>query len=121
MEPGGNVDYERFYQEIIEPLLAGQTVLYHPLDCKTMSYKAQVTEQPHMLNIIEGAYCQHSYFGDIYDLRIFMVVGAEEQKLRVKARDPWLYGRYIKEWIPMENSYSSFFGIKEQSDYVIYT
>ena len=33
-QPGGNVDYERFLAEVLEPLRAGKDCSYRPYDCK---------------------------------------------------------------------------------------
>ena len=118
-EPGGNVDYERFYAEVLEPLRSGAEVQYHPFDCKDMCFKHPVYVKSNRINIIEGVYSQHPYFGEIYDLKVFLSIGIEEQKNRVKARNPRLYDRFMKDWIPMENNYFQFFGIKEQSDFLI--
>ena len=38
LEPGGNVDYERVEQQVLQPLKAGaERISYHRFDCKTMS------------------------------------------------------------------------------------
>ena len=34
-EVGGNVDYERFMEEVLQPLKAGNTFSYRPFDCST--------------------------------------------------------------------------------------
>lgn len=35
-EVGGNVDYERFHDEVIIPLLKNESFSYRPYDCHTM-------------------------------------------------------------------------------------
>ena len=36
-EPGGNIDYERFYEEVLLPLREGRAFFYRPFDCKTFT------------------------------------------------------------------------------------
>ena len=53
-EPGGNVDYERFREEVLEPLKRGETFSYRPFDCKTFTLAQPVPVVPKKLTIIEG-------------------------------------------------------------------
>jgi uridine kinase len=69
--------------------------------------------------IIEGVYCLDSRKFDFdYTLRIFMEVSAEEQRKRIKARNPELYEMYINKWIPAENTYFKEQQIKQKCDFV---
>ena len=70
-EPGGNVDYERFQEEVLIPLKKGSAFSYRPFSCKTFSLSDAVEVTPKALNIVEGTYCLHPYFGDVYDLKLF--------------------------------------------------
>ena len=70
----------------------------------------------HKLLIVEGVYSFGSEFDFDYDLKIFMEVSREEQRIRIKNRNPDLFDRYVNEWIPRENEYFEKFNIKEQSD-----
>ena len=63
-EVGGNVDYERFCEEVLFPLKSGKTFSYRPFDCSTFTLAASVTVTPKKLNIIEGTYSHHPYFGN---------------------------------------------------------
>ena len=42
-EVGGNVDYERFKEEVLVPLKAGKPFSYRPFDCSTFTLSAPVT------------------------------------------------------------------------------
>ena len=55
-EVGGNVDYERFHEEVLLPLLIGRAFSYRPFDCKTFTLSDQVSVPVKKLNIIEGSY-----------------------------------------------------------------
>lgn len=104
-EVGGNVDYVRFQEEILIPLRSGSAFSYRPYDCKTQALADPVRVSPKALNIIEGSYVLHPYFGNPYDLRILLTVSEETQRQRILRRSPFLHKRFFDEWIPMENRY----------------
>ena len=58
-EVGGNVDYERFREEVLLPLRSGRAFSYRPFDCSTFTLAAPVAVAPKRLNIIEGTYSHH--------------------------------------------------------------
>ena len=104
-EVGGNVDYERFCEEVLFSLKSGKTFSYRPFDCSTFTLAASVTVTPKKLNIIEGTYSHHPYFGNPYDLKILLTVDEETQRQRILERPAFLHKRFFEEWIPMENQY----------------
>ena len=104
-EVGGNVDYERFCEEVLFPLKSGKTFSYRPFDCSTFTLAASVTVTPKKLNIIEGTYSHHPYFGNPHDLKILLTVDEETQRQRILERPAFLHKRFFEEWIPMENQY----------------
>ena len=104
-EVGGNVDYERFYEEVLQPLTAGRSFSYRPFDCGTFTLTAPVEVTPKKLNIVEGTYSHHPYFGNPYDLKILLTVDEETQQQRILERPIFLHKRFFEEWIPMENRY----------------
>lgn len=103
--PGGNVDYERFYDEVLTPLLAGESFSYSPYDCSCQELGVPVAASPNKLNIIEGAYSLHPYLAENYNLKVFLNIKASEQKDRLIKRNKELYPRFEEEWIPLENKY----------------
>lgn len=114
-EPGGNVDYERFRAEVLDHLADEDGLTYRRFDCHTMKLGEPYTLSRQRLNIIEGAYSCHPYFGDIYSLRFFVEVSAIEQRRRILARNgEAMHQRFEHEWIPMENRYFEFYGIREK-------
>lgn len=115
-EVGGNVDYERFAEEVLIPLKDGKSFSYCPFDCSTFTLAAPVTVAPKKLNIIEGTYSHHPYFGDRYDLKIFLTVSPEIQHQRILERPAFLHQRFFEEWIPMETKYFFHFGIEAKTD-----
>jgi uridine kinase len=117
-QPGGNIDYERFAEEVIEPLGSGEPFVYHPYDCSTMELTAPVLVDPTPLLIVEGVYCLHPNFAGIYDISVFLMLEEAEQHRRLLERNPFLLERFINEWIPMENKYFEHFRIPEKCDFV---
>lgn len=118
-ETGGNVDYERFYEEVLLPLKAGCGFSYRPFDCKTFTISAPVQVPVKKLNIIEGSYSMHPYFAEPYDLKILLTVDPEVQRQRVLARPPFLHERFFAQWIPMENRYLEELRIADKADIIL--
>ena len=118
-EVGGNVDYERFQEEVLLPLKSGKAFSYRPFDCSTFALAAPVSVTPKKLNIIEGTYSHHPYFGNPYDLKILLTVDEETQRQRILERPVFLHRRFFEEWIPMENRYFEVFGISDQSEIIL--
>lgn len=112
-EAGGNVDYERFREEVLLPLGQGEAVSFQPFDCRSRQLKKAVSIPRKQLNIIEGTYSCHPYFGAPYDLRIFLTVSPETQRKRILERPEFLHRAFFESWIPMEHTYFSTFSIRE--------
>lgn len=112
-EPGGNVDYRRFSQEVLQPLTQGEPVCYRPYDCSTQSLKDPVTLPHRKLTVVEGTYSCHPFFGNPYDLRIFLTVSPEVQQQRVLQRPAFKHRRFFEEWIPKEQQYFAAYNIMD--------
>ena len=118
-EVGGNVDYERFHEEVLLPLKSGKAFSSRPFDCSSFTLAAPVTVAPKKLNVIEGTYSHHPYFGNPYDLKILLTVGEEIQRQRILERPAFLHKRFFEEWIPMENRYFDGFAIPSEAGFII--
>ncbi|HHV09160.1 MAG TPA: hypothetical protein GXX75_02625 [Clostridiales bacterium] len=115
-EAGGNVDYERFKAEVLEPLLSGGTVRYRSFNCITRVIDREWEVPPKRLNIVEGSYSQHPYFGNPYDLCIFLDIDDLSQIENIRNRNgEEKLKLFQREWIPKENRYFNEFKIKEKS------
>ena len=116
-EAGGNVDYGRFRKEIIGGLKGGGAFAYRAYNCKTQELKAPVRVEPASVNIIEGSYSMHPTLADIYDMKIFLGIDANEQSRRILARNgDIMHKRFMSEWVPMENRYFAEMGIRDLCD-----
>ena len=119
-EIGGNVDYERFEEEVLKPVLAYKAVNYRRFDCKNMTISEGVEISYKRINMIEGSYCMNPYFGDVYDLKVFTDIEEPEQLENIRARNgEEKLAVFVKRWIPKEEAYFQKFRIKEQSDIVV--
>ena len=118
-QPGGNVDYERFREEVMVPLKAGNAFAYRPFSCKTFSLSDAVEVTPKALNIVEGTYCLHPYFGDVYGLKLFLSIDPELQRERIYQRPQHVQERFFTDWIPMEKLYFDFYQIPQQADILL--
>ena len=112
--PGGNIDYERFLQEIA-PNIRESYPEYRAYDCHTDDYSTvKLLNQP--LTIVEGTYSLHPALRHLYDFRIFMDVSPEVQKERIISRDGDYAQVFFDKWIPLEEKYFSALEIQENSD-----
>lgn len=119
-EVGGNVDYERFKAEVLEPLCQAQNVEYGIFDCSTLKIRERCVLEPKRITIIEGSYSGHPYFGNPYDLRVFAEIDSESQLENIRERNgEQKLKDFIERWIPKEEAYFKQFSVKEKSDVVI--
>lgn len=115
--PGGNVDWERFLEEVLTPLTAGKAFKYHPYDCGECALGDAVTATPGRLNLVEGVYSLHPALREAYDFKLFLSIDRQEQLQRILKRSgPAMQRRFIKEWIPLEDLYFEAMNIKDISD-----
>ena len=117
-QPGGNVDYERFREEVLLPLKTGMPFAYRSYDCGTGNLKAPVAVTPKWISVIEGSYSHHPFFGDPYDIKVFLKVSPEVRCMRIGQRPAFLRKRFEEEWIPMEQRYFETFDIEAKADIV---
>lgn len=117
-KPGGNIDYERFQREVLDPLAAGEDPVYRPYSCQTGELGAPIVLKPSPVVIVEGSYACHPALWDSYYRRVFLTVDPEEQLRRIERRDGREQLRnYQEKWIPMEERYFSAFQIEDRCDY----
>lgn len=118
-EPGGNIDYERFSEEVLSSLKESLPITYRPYDCSVQALDQPVTLEPKKLTVVEGTYSHHPYFGSYCDLKVFLTVCPKDQHQRILQRPSFLQKRFFEEWIPMEHQYFEHFSIPQKADMVI--
>ena len=118
-QPGGNVDYERFRQEVLDPLERGKAFAYRPFQCWNGALGAPVHVENESFNLVEGCYSLHPLMNGSYDYRAFLGLDPQEQSRRILERNgPEMHQRFIREWIPMENHYLEHYHIRALCDWV---
>lgn len=120
-EAGGNVDRERFAEEVLKPLSEGNNVLYRPFDCKTTGFFAPIEVPYSQIAVIEGSYSCHPELWDFYGMHIFLNVDTKEQMRRIEKRNGANYEAFKNKWIPLEERYFKEFGIMERCELVFET
>ena len=121
-EPGGNVDYERFFTDVIQPLQRNKDFSYRPFDCRIWDLGTPVTVKATPITVIEGSYACHPSLFKYYDLRIFLTVDKEEQMRRILKRNgPEKAEMFRNRWIPLEEHYFSSFEPEDRCQLVFDT
>lgn len=117
--PGGNIDSERFVKEIIKGLEKGKTFSYRAFSCKNSSYIEKTA--PHStVNIFGGVYSMHPDWQAELNLKVFLQIPPEVQQDRILHRSgPEQLKKFTELWIPLENRYFEFYGIRESCDYIV--
>lgn len=120
-QPGGNVDRERFREEVLIPLKAGSEIAYRRFDCRTMELQAPVVIHPGEVNLVEGTYSCHPALWEDCDLHIFMTVSPEAQLARLAQRDAQKLAMFQSRWIPLEERYFAAFALQSRCELVFET
>ena len=119
MEVGGNVDYERFYQEVVLHIHENK-ITYQVFDCSCMALTHSKTINIDKGIIIEGCYSHHPYFNKYMNHRIFLSIDRDTQIDRIRKRNgEVMLQRFINEWIPKEDLYFEKYQIKENAEIVL--
>ena len=105
-EPGGNVDRERFLEEVLLPASRGEAVTLRRYDCCTRTIQPAVEQPARPLTIVEGAYSMHPLLAPYYDLSVFLAVDPKIQRSRIEVRNSREQQvQFFGTWIPLEQHY----------------
>lgn len=119
-EPGGNVDRERFLEEVLIPINKNEIINYRRFDCSTFQLSELITVRRKKLVIIEGVYSMHLELAPYYTFSVFLDVDSKLQRQRISMRNsPQKTRKYFEEWIPLENEYFDKMHVKERCDMCI--
>ena len=119
---GGNVDWERFRQEVLIPLSCGKTAQYRRYDCQSGTLLPPVEVSPQSLVIVEGAYSMHPELAEFYHWSAFLSVTPEEQRQSILRRNGAEMGeRFFQCWIPLEQRYFAATHAQKRCRQVLYT
>lgn len=119
-EPGGNVHYERFCEEVLPYLNSPEVFSYRIFDCNRMDYNGDRGISNTQIRIVEGSYSHHPKFGTYADLFVFSDVHTEEQLRRIRLRNGEEKAQmFAKKWIPIEEQYFAAFRVAILADAIV--
>ena len=118
-EVGGNIDYERFQEEVLPHLIRREDLTYRRFDCHSMALAEQRACRAAPFVLVEGVYAMHPRFRRAYDAAIFLRVPKEEQLRRIGERSGPLLERFQREWIPLEERYFAGCQVEAACDLVL--
>lgn len=105
-EIGGNIHYERFLEEVLQPLKQNKPFTYQIFNCQTQNYEQRFFDNQTNIIIIEGVYSYHQLFQHFYDYLIYCNITEELQLNRLKQRStPEIYANFLNRWLPLERKY----------------
>lgn len=116
--PGGNIDYERFLEEVLNPLEKGvREIVYRPFDCHRQEMAEPVSIVPAKVCLAEGSYSCHPALWERYDYHVFLTIDREEQMRRIVRRNGNENAEIFRErWIPMEERYFAQCRVEERCE-----
>ena len=121
-QPGGNVHYERFAQEVLDRLEPGRPVCWNRFSCADGSLVPRCVPAAEAV-VVEGSYSHHPYFRQKLEqlnaLLVFVSVGEAEQLRRIEKRNPEMRHMFETRWIPLEKKYFEAYDIQETADVMI--
>lgn len=119
--PAGNMDLERFREEVLNPARAGRLEAYRPYDCQAGLLREPVELDGGSLTIIEGTYSQHPSLVGSYDCKVFLTCDREEQTRRLQAREGDYFPTFDRVWRTLEERYFDACGTQAAADQVVDT
>jgi uridine kinase len=118
-QPGGNIDHERFREEVLLPLSRNEPVQYRKFDCSTFTLSDATPMPGKSINIVEGAYSMHPRLEKFYDYSVFLKIDPQTQRQRIEKRNGAYAQQFFEKWIPLENSYFSETETESRCDLVL--
>ena len=118
-QPGGNLHRERFLEQVLLPLTQGKPLAWDRYDCATGQLIPREGKTGCPL-IFEGSYSHHPAFAESYRqlgaCRVWVDCGEEEQRRRLRERNPEKMKIFLKKWIPLEKDYFLAYDIPLRAD-----
>lgn len=110
--PGGNLDVERLEDEIMKNL-DQERITSNRFNCKEDILQLRAPVKKKSIVLVEGVYSLHPSLLKYYDLTVFIDIDRETQLKRIEERSgSFMLERFIKEWIPLEDKYFSYFDLR---------
>ena len=118
--PGGNVDYERFLQEVGPALRTGGSIVYRRFDCRTMALGETVHLHEAPLTVVEGSYAMHPHLSGLYGLSCLVFADRETRSRRLLERNGTEGAQaFFTRWAPLEDFYMEKTGLPGRCDFAL--
>ena len=119
-EPGGNVDRERFREEVLLPLSRREPVRVRRFCCHTGTMEPPVEIPWTPFSIVEGAYSLHPELAEFYQCTLFLTVPPAVQHARILRRNGAEQAQtFFRRWIPMEEHYIQALRPDRRADFLL--
>lgn len=119
-QPGGNVDHERFQQQVLENISLGKNAWVQRYDCQKGVLEEGISVPYKPINIIEGSYSLRPNLHPYYHIKVFLTMDSVEQERRIRMRngeEGWR--QFQTKWIPLEKDYFQQLNVKATADLVL--
>ncbi len=114
--PGGDMDFERFEEEIAAPWMEKRPLVYTTVDPATGEMLDRRALPDGQMFLFEGTYAMHPMIRDFYDLRLFVSVGEGEQERRLSATDKHIAPDTVQQRLNREHAYFDAFMTEALAD-----
>ena len=104
-QPGANMDFIRLRNQVLQPLLRGETALYNAYSCAAGAFLPSKPFAAAPLTILEGSYSLHPALQTDFAVRVFVTCPPDVQAARLRAREGIRYANFVQRWIPLEEGY----------------
>lgn len=105
-QPGENVHWERFAQEVLQPLSQNRDACFAPFCCRTGDFSPNKATVPAGgLVVAEGSYSLHPALASFYQEAVFLTVEPAVQTQRLAQRNPDMLPQFLQRWVPLEERY----------------
>jgi len=119
-EIGGDFDWQRVRDEVLEPLAADRTARYRRYDWERDQLAEWHDIEPGGIVIVEGNYSARPELYDLYDLTVWVEAPHAVRLRRGIERDgEEARERWLKEWMPEEDRYISAFRPAARADVIV--
>lgn len=116
--PGGNIDWERFKEQVLDKIGSDEEFVYDIYHCGTGHISQSKPVRKKRLYIVEGVYAHHPELVGAYDYKIFFDVARPKQLDRIRKRSSEkTLKRFVDEWIPLEDMYFKEFNLRREADF----
>ena len=120
-QPGANMDFIRLRNEVLQPLLRGETAPYKAYSCAAANGSAGLKVPAAPLTILEGSYSLHPALQTEFAVRVFVTCPLDVQAARLQAREGTRYANFVQRWIPLEEGYFAAHDPAARCDFVLDT